>query len=87
MNKEDAKKLIESNDALAASAEKAIDALSAALQARAQLAAPTGVVLPPRMSAFADDFPERHTAAKWYNRAIDDVKTLNAALRGNGGDV
>jgi hypothetical protein len=45
MNKESAKKLIESNDALAASAEKAIDALGTALQARAQLAAPAGVVL------------------------------------------
>lgn len=43
MNKEDAKKLIESNDALAASAGKAIGALGAALQARAQLAAPAGV--------------------------------------------
>lgn len=42
----------------------------ASLQAKA-------VMMPPRMSAFSDDFPERHTAARWYNRALDEVARIN----------
>jgi hypothetical protein len=43
---------------------------------------PCAVVLPPRMSAFSDDFPERHTAARWYNQALDDAARLNPPADG-----